>query len=187
MGRWHAEKNLQRCVVGVAGSSQKSWCFLDKRSDNQVLSQEKALRVIWTAPGVAGYSVGQLMGKDNSTLGPGGESLQVLRPWTQLPQEPWGLLSINAVSCITRSQPTWVCVLSHVWLFATSWTAACQALLSMGFPRQEYCSVFPFPPSGDLPHPGVELRDPGINPHCRWILSFKAPGKNVNQSSSVET
>ena len=78
--RWHAEENLQRCVVGITGSSQKSWCFLDKRSDNQVLSQEKALRVSWTAPGVAGYSVGQLMGKDNSTLGPGGESLQVLRP-----------------------------------------------------------------------------------------------------------
>ena len=78
MGRWLAEENLQRCVVGVAGSSQKSWCFLDKRSDNQVLSQEKALRVGWTAPGVAGYSVAQLMGKDDSTLGPGGESLQSL-------------------------------------------------------------------------------------------------------------
>ena len=58
--------------------SQKSWCFLDKRSDNQVLSEEKALRVGRTAPGVAGYSVAQLMGKDDSTLGPGGESLQSL-------------------------------------------------------------------------------------------------------------
>ena len=33
-------------------------------------------------------------------------------------------------------------VLSHVQVFATSWTAACQALLSMGFSRQEYWSGF---------------------------------------------
>lgn len=26
----HAEENPQRCVVGVTGSSQKSWCFLDR-------------------------------------------------------------------------------------------------------------------------------------------------------------
>lgn len=74
--RWHAEENLQRCVVGITGSSQKSWCFLDKRSDNQVLSQEKPLRFGWTSPGGAGSSVGQLMGKENSIMGPGGVSLQ---------------------------------------------------------------------------------------------------------------
>ena len=28
---------------------------------------------------------------------------------------------------------------SHVWLFVTPWTVACQAPLSMGFSRQEYC------------------------------------------------
>ena len=32
-----------------------------------------------------------------------------------------------------------------------------QALLSMGFPRQEYRSGLPFPPPGDLPDPGIEL------------------------------
>ena len=31
-----------------------------------------------------------------------------------------------------------------------------QALLSMGFPRQEYWSGLPFPPPGDLPDPGIE-------------------------------
>ena len=40
--------------------------------------------------------------------------------------------------------------------FATSWTIVCQALLSMGFPRQEYCSRWPFPSPGDLPHPRIE-------------------------------
>ena len=38
------------------------------------------------------------------------------------------------------------CVLSHVCLFATPWTVAHQAPLSMGVSRQEYWSGLPFPP-----------------------------------------
>ena len=40
--------------------------------------------------------------------------------------------------------------------FATSKTVACQAPLSMGFPRQEYWSWLPFPPPGDLPKCEIE-------------------------------
>ena len=36
-------------------------------------------------------------------------------------------------------------LLSHVRLFVTPWTVACQAPLSMGFPRQEYWNGLPFP------------------------------------------
>jgi len=36
-------------------------------------------------------------------------------------------------------------LLSHVWLFATLWSAACQAPPSMEFSRQEYWSRLPFP------------------------------------------
>ena len=53
----------------------------------------------------------------------------------------------------------WVCVLScfsRVWPFVTPWTVACQALLSMGFSRQEDWSGLPGPSPGDLPHPGME-------------------------------
>ena len=46
--------------------------------------------------------------------------------------------------------------------FATQWTVACQAPLSMGFPRQEYWSGLPFPPPGDLPHPGMEIVSPAL-------------------------
>ena len=49
----------------------------------------------------------------------------------------------------------------------TPWIAAHQALLSMGFSRQEYWSRLPFPSPGDLP-------DPGINPGlllCRQTLN----------------
>ena len=54
----------------------------------------------------------------------------------------------------------WVCMLScfsGVRLFATAWTVACQALLSIGFSRQEYWSGLPCPPPGGLPYPGVEF------------------------------
>ena len=51
-------------------------------------------------------------------------------------------------------------LLSHVHLFVTPWTTACQASWSMGFSRQENWSGLPFPTPGDLPNPGVELRSP---------------------------
>ena len=46
---------------------------------------------------------------------------------------------------------------SCVWLFATLWTVAHQAPLSMEFSRREYGSELPYPPLGDLPYPGIEL------------------------------
>ena len=46
---------------------------------------------------------------------------------------------------------------SPVWLFVTPWTTDHQAPLSMGFPRQEYCSGLSFPSPGDLSDPGMEL------------------------------
>ena len=52
-----------------------------------------------------------------------------------------------------------LCMLSHVTLFATLWTVACQAPLSIRFPRQEHWNGLPCPPPGDL-------TDPGIKPMC---------------------
>ena len=46
--------------------------------------------------------------------------------------------------------------------FATPWTVAHQAPLSVGFPRQEYCSGLPFPSPRDLPNPGIEPRSPAL-------------------------
>ena len=40
--------------------------------------------------------------------------------------------------------------------FGTLWTVACQALLSMGFPRQEHWSGLPCLPPGDCPNPGIK-------------------------------
>ena len=50
-------------------------------------------------------------------------------------------------------------VLSHfspVRLFATPWTVACQAPLSMGFSRRDYWSGLPCSPPGDLPDTEIE-------------------------------
>ena len=57
---------------------------------------------------------------------------------------------------------------SFVQLFVTLWAVACQAPLSMGFPRQGYWSEFPCLPSGDLPSPGIEP------------LSFASPALQVD-------
>ena len=53
-------------------------------------------------------------------------------------------------------------LLSRVRLFATPWTVAYQASLSMGFSRQEYWSGLPFPSPGDLPNPEIEPRSPAL-------------------------
>ena len=47
-------------------------------------------------------------------------------------------------------------LLSHVQLFATAWTVAYQAPLSMGFSKQVYWNGLPFPFPRDLPDPGIE-------------------------------
>ena len=53
-------------------------------------------------------------------------------------------------------------LLSRVRLFATPWTVACQAPLSMGFSRQEYWSGLPFPSPGDLLNPEIEPGSPAF-------------------------
>ena len=43
---------------------------------------------------------------------------------------------------------------------ATTWTVACQAALSTGFPRQEYWSGLPFSSLGNLLNPGIQPMSP---------------------------
>ena len=44
----------------------------------------------------------------------------------------------------------------------TLWTVECQALLSMGFSRQEYWSGLPFPSPGDLRNTRTEPGSPAL-------------------------
>ena len=57
--------------------------------------------------------------------------------------------------------------LSCVRLFATPWTVALQAPLSVGFSRQEYWSGLPFLTPGDLP-------DLGFEPESLCLLHWQA-------------
>ena len=69
-------------------------------------------------------------------------------------------------------------LLSPVQLFATPRTAAHQAPLSMGFPRQEYWSGFPCPPPRDRPNSGIESVSP-VSPVLQvGSLPLEPPGKS---------
>ena len=78
--------------------------------------------------------------------------------------------------------PIVVELLSHVQLFATPWTVAHQAPLSMGFPRQECWSGLPFPSLGDLPNPGVKPGSPALQADA---LTSEPPGSPLFNFTSV--
>ena len=81
-----------------------------------------------------------------------------------------------------------LCVLSHVQLFATPWTVACQAPLSMEFSRQEYWSGLPCPSPGIFPTQGLNLHLllwqagslPAAPPGKLLILGIKKKKKKTN-------
>ena len=67
-----------------------------------------------------------------------------------------------------------VCMLSCVRLFAIPWTAARQAPLFMGFFQARILEWLPFPPPGDLLHPGIKPESPALQ---ALSLSIDLPGK----------
>ena len=73
-----------------------------------------------------------------------------------------------------RSEPGLLLLLSCS--FATLWTVAHQAPLSMGFSRQEYWSWLSFPSPGNLPDPGIEPSAPAATPA---LQSDSLPGKPI--------
>ena len=69
---------------------------------------------------------------------------------------------------------------SCVQLFATPWTVAHQAPLSIGFLRQEYWSGLPFPTPEDLCIPGIEpefLASPAL---AGGFFTTEPPGKPIS-------
>ena len=69
------------------------------------------------------------------------ESKRILFPWDYT--RVYLLIGFSSLVC------SWPIL--FVWLFATPWTVARLAPLSMGFLRQEYWRGLPFSPPGDLP------------------------------------
>ena len=93
-------------------------------------------------------------------------SLRAADLGSQLPRYSMCLLSFLL--------PIPVLVAQRVRLFTTSWTVDRQAPLSIGFLRQEYWSVLPFPSPGDLSLPGIEPMSPALA--CGFFTT-EPPGK----------
>ena len=70
----------------------------------------------------------------------------------------------NGGGLVTKSCPN----------LATPQSTACQAPLSMEFPKQEYWSGLPFPSPGNLLDPGIESRSPALQADA---LPSEPPGK----------
>ena len=69
------------------------------------------------------------------------------------------------------------CVLSHIQLFATPWTVACQAPLSMEISQARILEWVAIPTPGDLP-------DPGSNPHLFCLLHWLADSLPLSHLAS---
>ena len=96
------------------------------------------------------------------------KSINTVHHIARLKMEKKMLILIGVCVCVCE-------LLSHVQLFATLWTVACQAPLSMEFsPRQEYWTGLPFPSPGDLCNLGTEPRSPALQADS---LLFGPPGK----------
>ena len=68
-------------------------------------------------------------------------------------------------------------MLSHVRLFATLWTAAHHAPLSMGFSWQEYWGGLQFLLPGDLLNPGIKLLSSVSPALAGGFFTAESPGK----------
>ena len=71
---------------------------------------------------------------------------------------------------------------SHVSLFVTPWSIACQAPLSMGFSRKEYWNGLPFPPQGYLHDPDIKLASimfPALVGRFFTTSTTREPPKNI--------
>ena len=86
---------------------------------------------------------------------------------------------VNECTCMLRR-------FSRVRLCVTPWTVALQALLSMGFSRQEYWSGLQCSPPGGLPDPGIKpapLRSPEL---AGRFLTASATSVSQSVSQSVQ-
>ena len=72
--------------------------------------------------------------------------------------------------------------LNCVQLFASPWTVAHQAPLSMEFSRQECWSGLPFPSPGALPNPGIEPGSPAVQANS---LSSKPPQNPLSHMDPI--
>ena len=111
--------------------------------------------------------------------------------WSELPfPYPGDLLNpaIKSMSSVlagrfsTTESPGTPKSISRIRLFVTPWTVACQASLSLGFPRQDYWSELPFLSPEDLLKPGIQPRSPAL---AGRFFTTDQRGKPLNSYLSI--
>ena len=83
---------------------------------------------------------------NSGLVGPIPHRVSITQLWKESLGSPSSIVRCNVFSCF--------------WFFVTLWRVASQAPLSLEFSRQDYWSGLPFPPSVDLPDPGMEPGSP---------------------------
>ena len=92
--------------------------------------------------------------------------------WTQWEKERVGQMQKVASAYLHCGH---ACMVGSVRLFATQWTIAFQASLSMGFSRQEYWSGFPCPLPEDLPDLGIKPASPALQADSLLLSHWGSP------------
>ena len=87
---------------------------------------------------------------------------------------PWVNLRVDYYCHFAHLIVVVVYLLSRVQLFATPWTVAQEAPLSVELCRQEYWSGLLFPPLGDLSELGIEPASPAL---AGRFFKAEPPGK----------
>ena len=90
-------------------------------------------------------------------------------------RSPWKPLISNKVG-------SGCCVVAK--LCPTPWTVALQVPLSMGFPRQEYWSEFPFLTPGDLSDPGIQPKNPSSPALAGRFFTNESPRKPIQSGKT---
>ena len=113
-----------------------------------------------------------------SSLGPASSCGLLAQMVTgQASSEPSSQAHMPPLTCCISFLKVKVKSLSRVRLFATPWTTAYQAPLSMGLCRQEYWSGLPFPSPGNLPDPGIKPGSPTLQAEA---LPSALSGKSIS-------
>ena len=93
-------------------------------------------------------------------------------------------VSWNPIRC--WQQNARLCLVTQLCLTLCSLlTIAHQALLSMGFPRQEYWSGCPFLLQGNLPDVGIESVSPAISALTGGFFTTQPPGKQASKLAQM--
>ena len=81
--------------------------------------------------------------------------------------------------CLDRMHTRVLSRFSHVQLFATPQTVACQSPLFMGFSRQEYWSGLLCPSPWDLPDPGIKSMSPAMQVDSLLLSHWGSPSPSL--------